>query len=230
MESGQVVALTLLHGTQIWRSPAIAGCDPSQPSVSGNYVVVGGGGTDVTALNAADGTVSWHRSFGSGCGLSAEDWIPAISNGRVYVGLISRGVAALSLTSGAIGWHDKSLGSSVFFPLSLTSGEVIVGATDTGQIAALKQSDGSIIWQATPPGGGLVAQLATFGSLAWGLDQPSSGGSAQLVAFDPLTGSDVYLGTSSPDDVQGFSPTVSAGHVLVNLGNEVVCLALPGAG
>jgi outer membrane protein assembly factor BamB len=74
--SGQVEAMGIKHGFKIWVSAALPGCSPSQASVAGGLVVVGSGGTDVLALHASDGTVAWHDVLGTGCGLSAENWVP----------------------------------------------------------------------------------------------------------------------------------------------------------
>jgi outer membrane protein assembly factor BamB len=228
--SGQVEAMGLQHGAKIWVSAALPGCSPSQPSVAGGLVVVGNGGTGVVALHASDGTVAWHDTFGTGCGFSAGNWLPAISQGTVYAGLLN-GVAALNLASGAVVWRNQSqpFSQGVFFPLALTGSEVIAGSQGTTQLAALSRSDGTLRWQTALPSGLEVAAATVFGGLVWALAQASGGGGVKAVAFGALTGHRLFSTTSYTDDTQGFPPVVSAGHVYVNVASELVALALPGA-
>lgn len=223
--SNQVVALDVPNGHQVWESAAIPGCSASQPAVSGGYVVVGSGGTNVTALNATDGSVAWTQSFGTGCGESAQNWTPAIRQGTVYAGLLN-GVASLALSTGDVGMHNTRIGS-VFFPLSLADHYAILDNSKGNQLDAVRQLRGGIAWRTRVPGG-FVAQVATFGGLSWGLAQ--SGGSVQVVAIDTATGQVVYTSPAYSDDTQGFAPVVSAGRVYVNLSTEVLCLALPASG
>jgi outer membrane protein assembly factor BamB len=226
LASGRVDALGMAHGFRIWQSAVLPGLSLSQPSVADGLVVVGGGGTSVSALRVTDGTVAWQHSFASaGGGESAANWLPAISNGTAYVGLLN-GVAALSLASGAVMWDNKSL-AGVFFPLSVTSNAVIAGPNGGDGLLALSRSDGSVLWRS--PVTSQVAGTATFGGLTWGLHQ--HGGAVKAVAFGRLTGHQVF--SSAPfsyTDTQGFPPVVDAGRVYLNLGNELLCLALPASG
>ena len=225
LASGQVEALGIKHGFKVWMSAVLPGCAVSQPSVAHGLVVVGGGGTDVSALHASDGTVAWHDALGPGCGESSANWLPAISQGTVYAGLLS-GAAALNLASGAVVWQNTSV-TGLFFPLSVTGNAVIVGPDGGDSLAALRRSDGSVLWQSALAG--QVAGTATFGDLSWGIHQP--GGNDQAVAFSRFTGHRVFASTPfSNTDTQGFPPTVVAGRVYVNLGDRVVCLALPASG
>jgi outer membrane protein assembly factor BamB len=223
---GQVVALDVANGLQAWESAAVPGCSPSQPAVSGGYVVVGSGGTNVTALNAADGSVAWTQSFGSGCGGSAENWAPAISQGKVYAGLLN-GVASLALSTGDVVMRNTRVGS-VFFPLSLADHDLIFDSSHGLRLEAARQGRGGIVWRASLTH--FVAQVTTFGGLSWGLSRSSGNQLVQVVAIDTATGQVDYTSASYSDATQAFAPVVSAGHVYVNLGGEVLCLALPAGG
>lgn len=231
LSSGRVEAMGLKHGFKIWASAVLPGCRPSQPSVAGGLVVMGSGGTDVVALHALDGTLAWHDALGSGCGVSAANWLPAIGGGTVYAGLLN-GVAALNLSTGVMVWHNQSqpFSRGVFFPPSLTASDVIAGSQGTTQLAALSRSDGTFRWQTALPDSGEVAAATVFGGLAWALAQPSAGGSAKAVALGPLTGHRLFSTRPYADETQGFPPVVSAGHVYINLGNELLVLALPASG
>src|SRR5262249_45228432 len=128
-------------------------------------------------------------------------------------------------------WQNQSqiFSGGVFFPPSLTGSDVIAGSQNTTQLAALSRSDGTLKWQTVLPQSGEVAAAAVFGGLVWALAQPSSGGSVQAVAIGALTGHRLFATQSYADDTQGFPPVVSAGHAYVNLGSQVLVLALPGS-
>jgi outer membrane protein assembly factor BamB len=225
---GQVLALGIAHGFQIWASSALpsAACDISAPSVGGGFVIVGGGGAYVSALHASDGTVAWQDNLGGGCGFSADNWVPAISGTKVYAGLLN-GVAALDLASGAVRWTRTSAGM-VFFPLSVTGSTVIAGANDDTEPLALARSDSSLRWTSPfQPPPVVLGGLATFGSLTWATVEPTDS-QAQAVAFDAATGQKVFSSAVYPDPSVEFPPpVVAAGRVYVDLTTEVLCLTLP---
>jgi outer membrane protein assembly factor BamB len=227
--SGQVDALALANGSMIWQSAVLPGtpCTVSQPSVSGGLVVVGGSGWTVAAFHAADGTLAWQDTFGSGCVTGVANWVPAISGSTVYAGL-QRSVAAITLASGAVDWTNTSW-IEVANPLSVTSQAVIASVQSPTSpfplaVVALSLSGGSTLWQRTFSGGGVIG-TATFGGLVWGL--LSAGRSQRGVAYTTSTGQQVFAGTPHTETASNLPPVVVAGHVYLDLGNEVVCLALP---
>lgn len=228
ISSGQVLALGMAHGLQLWASPVLPGavCDISAPSVGGGFVVVGGGGGYVSALNASDGTLAWQDNLGGGCGGSSDNWVPAISGTTVYAGLLN-GVAALDLASGAIQWTRPSAGM-VFFPLSVTGRIVIAGANDATEPVALARPGGAVKWTSPfHPRVTVLSGLATFGSLTWATVEPTDF-NAQAVAFDTATGQKVFSSAVYPDSSVDFTPpVVAAGRVYLDLSNEVLCLTLP---
>ncbi|MGH3159152.1 MAG: PQQ-binding-like beta-propeller repeat protein [Streptosporangiaceae bacterium] len=219
----QVVALGVPAGKQLWVSPVVSTCVTSQPTVSDGLVVVG---SDVTALNASNGTVAWTHPFGTACnGGSQTPWMPAVSHGRVYAGLYS-GIAALNLTTGALVWKNSSV-RAVIDPLSLAD-HVVIGdgyprSKHHPALYGLNQATGATEWESTTDPG--PATVATFGSLSWGM----AGGPSitQAVALDPLTGTQAYASASFTEYEQNLAPVVAAGHVFVNTDYELICLALP---
>jgi outer membrane protein assembly factor BamB len=224
---GQVLALGIAHGFQIWASPALPGatCDISAPSAGGGFVVVGGGGAYVSALHASDGTLAWQDNLGGGCGSSGDNWVPAISGTMVYAGLLN-GVAALHLASGAVVWTSPSGG--VFAPLSVTGSTVIAGANDDTKPLALARSGGTVQWTSPfHPPVTFLGGLATFGSLTWATVDPTDS-AAQAVAFNTATGHKVFSSAVYSDPSVEFPPpVVAAGRVYLDLTNEVLCLTLP---
>jgi outer membrane protein assembly factor BamB len=170
--------------------------------------------------------LAWQHDFGSGCGFSSDNWVPAISGGRVFAGLLN-GVASLNLDSGHVAWQDAATGM-VFAPLSVTASTVVAGARDDTELVGLDRSSGAFRWQSSAPPVVFVGGLATFGGLTWGLTEPSSD-QAQAVAIDPATGNQVYSSPVFTHVAVSFPPpVVSAGRVYLNLASEVVTLALPG--
>jgi outer membrane protein assembly factor BamB len=166
-----VYALNIHTGRIVWRTqvpPDLYGI--SDPSVSGNMVVVGSNFA-VTALSATGGSQVWRDTFGGGssCTSAVENWLPAISQGTVYSGTFLDGVVAISLATGDGLWDNKSL-TNVPLPLSVTSNTVIAeplnSSGDNEGLVALNRSDGSILWrQNNSPEAG----TATFGRLVWGV-------------------------------------------------------------
>jgi outer membrane protein assembly factor BamB len=221
LSDGQVVALGMKRGYRLWESAALPGCSLSQPSVAGAAVVVGGGGGYVSALNAANGSVTWEDTLGGGCGFSVSDWLPAISQGTVYAGLLD-GVVALSLATGTVQWENTSA-SNVFFPLSVTNTEVIAEPDYGDDLVALSRSNGSLEWNDSIKGE--VPGTATFGSLIWGSEFISNPSSDLVAAFGRAQGNQVY---SSSSNSQGQPPVVESGRVYVDEGSDILCLALPG--
>ena len=92
----------------------------------------------------------------------------------------------------------------------------------------------AVVGAASPAAARVQAQASAgwpqFQGLLWALAQPSAGGSAKAVALGPLTGHRLFSTSPYADDTQGFPPVVSAGHVYINLGNELLALALPASG
>jgi outer membrane protein assembly factor BamB len=223
LPTGQLDALSLASGHQLWRSPALSGCWLSAPSVSGGLAVVDGGGAYVTAIAAATGQVAWTADpGGSSCTEgSIEILLPAISGGTVYTGT-GDGITALSLASGAQLWQDTALWNDIG-PFSVTKNALLV--TGDG-LDALSLSTGAVLWQRDTAAG----PLATFGSLTWALQKPTDRDADRAVAFNPATGARVFAGAVYADYTAYLPPVVSAGHVYLDAGTEIVCLALPASG
>jgi polyvinyl alcohol dehydrogenase (cytochrome) len=224
MPNGQVEALGLARGNMVWRSPAVSGCDISAPSVSGDLAVVDGGAY-VTAIDTKNGQVAWTADpGGSDCtGGDGELWLPVISDGTVYAGT-GDGVTALSLSSGSQLWQNTSTPSALG-PFSLTKNALLVswGSGKNFSLDALSPATGSALWQVAEQAG----PLATFGGLTWSIEVTYPEGDAQAVAFSASNGKLLYTSAQFPLGVNILSPVVSAGHVYVNMGNELECLALP---
>jgi outer membrane protein assembly factor BamB len=233
--TGEIVALSLSTGHRVWESPMLPGagspgslCTPSVPSVSGDFVLAGVGGFTVDAISTATGAVAWSQTLGSGsCSESASSWVPSISGGTVYVGWMD-GVAALTLSSGSVLWDNEDIQPSAIFPLSVTADDVIASVSLTAapsedRLVAYSLSTGALVWQSTTSLTELFGN--TFGDLTWAMSSSST--SIQAAAFDAATGQLEYTSAALSDNVQTFAPVVDAGHVYLDTGSALMCLALP---
>ncbi|MGH3157092.1 MAG: PQQ-binding-like beta-propeller repeat protein, partial [Streptosporangiaceae bacterium] len=227
LPNGRVDALGLARGNVQWRSPVLSGCSLSAPSLSGSLAVVDGGGAYVTALSTATGQVAWTADpGGSGCTTgSGELYLPAISGATVYAGT-GDGIAALGLTSGNLLWQTTSP-ANAYMPFSVTKNAVLVSGSsgDNYSLEAFSPSTGNLLWQQALTDA--VGSLATFGGLTWTMQAPSGDEPQEAAAFDADTGRLLFSTGLLATDSQYLSPVVDAGHVYVNTGSELECLALP---
>jgi outer membrane protein assembly factor BamB len=227
VEGDTVVAFGVKRGKQLWTSPALAGCHTSALSVADGYVVIGSGGSSVTALHASDGAVAWQQTFSTGCETGGATWTPAISGGTVYAGLHT-GLVSLSLTTGTVGFHYTGA-RNIYFPMALVDGQVVFGESAGTRLSAVSEASGQPTWTDTS-GGTLVGPVTSFGHLIWVTN--STGTTSEVTAYSPATGRMLYRSDyPSGDDMP---PVVDAGHVYVivatSQATEVICLSLPGAG
>lgn len=217
---GTLIALRLGTGRVMW-SATPPGCNLSSPTRTHDLVIVGGGGTDVSAYDAATGQLRWTQSFGDGCGLSYENWLPAVRDSTVYAGLL-QGVAALDLATGTRIWFNSTDISGVFFPMAVTWGTVFAGQDGGQSMVALDRSDGSLRWRRNLDG--QAAGFAVFGDLVW-VTRSSGFPAGEVEAYLHRTGRRVFSRDLGPVS-SGMPPVVQDGRVYVALGPDLVALSL----
>src|SRR5260221_1685562 len=118
----------------------------------------------------------------------------------VYIGSTDGSVSALDAASGAVRWRSQLAGAGVTTVAALVGGVVYVGANDTGNHpprmafrAALRASDGAVLWHKTLAGARAVAAVAkgvvyvTFGGDSTGPSQPN-----ELRALRAQDGSELW--------------------------------------
>jgi outer membrane protein assembly factor BamB len=222
----QIEAFHVSTGQEVWTSPSLTGCAGAQPldpplALSDGYLAVAFG-QYLYGLNAASGAEIWADTLTSVCagggGPPGSTYAPVISQGTIYVGAYDGGLWAINLATGAVEWND--------FPDSPESGPVAVDQSDVlfvGLDAAVK-SDGTIAWSNGIGEDG----VNVFGSLIWGAQSGSEGDRA--VAFSERTGDQVYATpwfTYADAGSSPFAPVVTSGRLYLDIGSELVCLALP---
>jgi outer membrane protein assembly factor BamB len=109
--------------------------------------------------------------------------------------------------------------TGAFDPMSLTSTALIV---PDGNLVALNPADGAVLWSRKDYG--LFSGVATFGDLAW-FDVDNTSGYFWDAA-SRTTGRNAYSNSIQNSD-QRLPPVTDDGRVFVNLGGEILCLALP---
>jgi outer membrane protein assembly factor BamB len=114
-------------------------------SVPGETLVVSPDGV-VSALHQGTGTVIWHYQEGSGV------WgVPIVVQGTIFVNTGNGRVIALQATTGKVLWSHYKPAFSASVLQVMHEGIVFVrdmaARTPGGSVAALRVSDGSLLWQ-----------------------------------------------------------------------------------
>lgn len=143
---GRVFAFDPLSGERLWRADTGANLIAG-PAVAGNAVFVGSRDAAVIALSRTDGSELWRAK------VSTEVHGSPVSDGEVVVVRTLDGrTFGLSASSGIRLWaFDRSMPALVLRGMSaplIASGRVLVGM-DTGRLAALQVSDGTVLWEQT---------------------------------------------------------------------------------
>jgi outer membrane protein assembly factor BamB len=149
---GDVVALDLANGHQIWRAKTRAPLSGGT-AASADLVLVGASDGQLFALNPADGKPRWNVR------LNGEVLAPpTISEHLIAVRTVDGKLHALSPQDG----HELWVQEQGVPRLSLRGtarpiivGELVLCGFDNGKVVAVNMGDGSVLWEATvtPPHG-----------------------------------------------------------------------------
>lgn len=151
----EVLAINPNTGEIVWRATTIA---PSRaaPTIMQGRVFVTLLNNTVIALNAGNGALIWeYNSIGESAGLLGAA-SPAADNDIVVPGLSSGDIVALRVENGAVAWQDnlsRSLrlgglsGLADIRALPVIDGEIILGISFGGKMAALDKRTGNRLWQ-----------------------------------------------------------------------------------
>jgi len=149
---GDVVALDLATGRQVWRHrirvPLSAG-----PSVSGDVIALGTSEGEVLVLKASDGSIRWRLRL-NGEILSA----PTISERVIAVRTVDGKIHGLSPQDGHELWSQEQQVPRLSLrgtSRPVINGELAICGFDNGKVMAVNMNDGSVQWEATiaPPHG-----------------------------------------------------------------------------
>jgi outer membrane protein assembly factor BamB len=147
---GVVSAFALDSGGRRWRVDT-ARDDDSDGAIGGGAAVDGGvvyvttGLAEVLALSPEDGAVRWRVRVPA-----PTRGAPTIAGGRLFVVTVENHLIALSVEDGRRLWTHRA-GAQATLPLGLPApaveGDTVVAGFGTGEMAALRASDGRLLWQ-----------------------------------------------------------------------------------
>lgn len=151
---GVLYALDLGTGQEKWRfetsgvsmNAADFGFDRTQiyssPTVAGGYVYFGSRDASLYALDAASGTMAWHREDGSAWVIGS----PAFQNDRLFVGRSSSGAfRARDAATGDELWVQSTGAWILGSPM--VSGDVVYIGNRDGWVFAFAAEDGRELWK-----------------------------------------------------------------------------------
>ena len=217
--AGNVVALSVQDGGELWRMPASAG-DLTSPLVLGDEVVVTGSDRSIHALDAATGAPRWSAAAGGDLPRAV-----AADGGRVFVGASDGYVYGFDDPGGKLAWTYRT-SSEGFATLAARDGVVYAAGGIAGKLFALDGASGSLRWMVDAPdghgfrspsvdadtvyvatGGGPVVALSTAdGSERWRFTETAAGEGAIAIVGDAI----VFAG----DNKQVYALDSSTGRTL----------------
>lgn len=159
-ESPEVHAIDDTNGDVRWINDEIPA--DGTPAVADRTVYVGG--EQLTALDAADGSIRWEREFGDRSERREGSTVtsPTVLYGRVYV-VVSGTIYALDPTGGSTDWKresvtvnspygDRTLEVDQFSSFVVANGSVFAAAENESVVVALEPRTGDVRWRThTPP-------------------------------------------------------------------------------
>jgi len=146
VDAGVFYAFRVPRGKKMWKFKA-EGPVQSEPAYSEGTVYFGDGKGIFYALDAEQGSVRWQVALDTEI-LAA----PLVIGPRVYIPTMSGRLYALDASTGIEYWHtsadEKEFGFSVRGSSSPSEGlGLIFQGTATGDVRAIRQSDGQVIWE-----------------------------------------------------------------------------------
>lgn len=147
--SGHVSAFALADGGRRWRVETTPE-DESAGTVGGGAAFADGvlyvatGMAEVLALSPEDGAVRWRVRTPS-----PTRGAPTVAGGRIFVVTLENHLIALSIEDGRRLWTHRG-GAANTLPLGLPApaveGEAVVAGFGTGELTAVRASDGRVLW------------------------------------------------------------------------------------
>ena len=147
--SSDVSAFDLASGGRRWRSD-VSRANESAGSIgpglglAGETLFVATGLSELLALNAADGTIRWRVDLPA-----PARGAPTIAEGRVFVPTVASQLVCLSAEDGRSIWTHRAT-PIVTIPFGLPApavdGAVVVCGFPSGELFALRATDGRVIW------------------------------------------------------------------------------------
>lgn len=149
--SGHVVAMDARSGSQIWRTGTNPGDNKRDKLAFGGGMAyadgklyVSSGYREVMQMDAQTGAIGWRTKTSE-----PIHGAPTVSGGRVFVVALDNTLMTFDATSGAPAWTYQALSETARI-LSASSpaisGETVVAAFGSGELVALRTSNGNDLW------------------------------------------------------------------------------------
>lgn len=168
-----------LHSRQDTSQISVRG--GSKPTFHNGQIYVGFSDGALVSLNAKTGTVNWEVQLNRGKRFRDIDSSPVIENNNIYISGYDDKLYCISADKGEVLWRVDSGG---YNPLTIV-GERIIYPTSSGEVKALKKSNGDTLWTYKVNNGIPTGVRLYKGALVFGESQGS------LRFLDPQTGSDI---------------------------------------
>jgi outer membrane protein assembly factor BamB len=158
--SSDVSAFDLATGSRRWRRDVSrenesAGSIGPGLGLAGDTLFVATGLSELLALNVADGAIRWRVDLPA-----PARGAPTIHDGRVFVPTVASQLVCLSAENGRSVWTHRAT-ATVTIPFGLPApaveGEVVICGFPSGELFAMRTTDGRVLWsESLAAAGGVV--------------------------------------------------------------------------
>ncbi len=233
--AGDVYAVGVGTGTQLWMTNVAAAAVETTPAVDNGTLFVGTDAGTVVALNAKTGAPMFSTTLDG----SPVAGSPTPMAGIVYVTTAAGIVYALNWTTGAVEWQYQLPAASTSTPAVDGAAHVLVVGDDSGTVTALNPTTGALLWtfaatgqvKAAPmiyqgrvyvgsTGGTFYALSETAGTVDW--THAMSGPITAAASLVP--GSPTSIGVGSSNQTVYLNPGVGSLIYAISMNSPVVGL------
>jgi outer membrane protein assembly factor BamB len=153
-----ITALRSSNGSILWRLPITAsdGFARGTPAFLNGVIYIGTNDGSIYAVRVSDGSVLWHVARTGGFDAIPLDISPLVDNGMVFIegkqgpGGQNQVLYALRASDGKLLWsRPQGIAPGPVVEQPQIVGGVIYSVEDVGSLAALKETDGSLLWKHT---------------------------------------------------------------------------------
>jgi outer membrane protein assembly factor BamB len=193
-------------------------------------VFVTNGYNEILAILPEDGRILWRKKIAS-----PSRAAPSVLNGQVYVATLDNRLTALDVETGAFLWDFQGANETaglVGAASPALDGEMIVAVFSSGELAALRAANGSLLWgdnlsnlRRIGQGGGMIglADIKGLPVIDNGIVVAVSF-SGKLVAIDQVTGVRIWQreisGSETPWVAANVIYVLSSDNQLIALGRD----------
>lgn len=122
------------------------------------------GGMFLVALDAETGEELWRART-----LTPFHAAPTVADGRVFVSTDDNELLALDATNGEVMWTHRSIAETARLltaPSAAVLGEVVIAPYSSGEVAALRAQNGTVLWSDSLTRAGGLTPLSTINDIA----------------------------------------------------------------